>query len=189
MHKTLLACLILSATSAAYAAPVKYDIDTTHASASYEINHLGLSLQSGTFSQIKGSLLVDEVARTGKVDVTIPTATLNSYLAKRDEHLKSADFFNVAKYPTMHFVSDKVEFKDGKPTEIAGKLTLLGVTQPVTLKVRYAAKLANPMSGVETWGVNATGQLKRSEFGMKTYLPGIADDVKLDIALEAAKAK
>lgn len=189
MKKNLLASLILFAVGTAYAAPVKYEIDATHTMASYEVNHLGLSLQSGTFSQIKGNLLVDEAAKTAKVDVTIPTSTLNSHLAKRDEHLKSADFFDVAKYPTMRFVSDKVVFKDGKPSTIDGKLTLLGVTKPVTLKVRFAAKQANPMSGVETWGVNATGQLKRSEFGMKTYLPGIADEVKLDIALEAPKAQ
>lgn len=187
--KPTLAAFFMSAACGAIAAPVTYTIDPTHTTASYSVNHLGLSLQQGTFSEVSGRLIVDEAAGTGKVEVVVPTATLNSHFAKRDEHLKGADFFDVARYPEMRYTADKVVFRQGKPERVEGQLTLKGVTRPLTLTVTRAARLANPMSGVETWGVNAEGRLKRSEFGMSKYLPGVGDEVTLAIALEAPKAQ
>ncbi|TIC83206.1 YceI family protein [Crenobacter intestini] len=189
MLKPTLAAFFMSAAFGAIAAPVTYTIDPTHTTASYSVNHLGLSLQQGTFSEVSGRLIVDEAAGTGKVEVVVPTATLNSHFAKRDEHLKGADFFDVARYPEMRYIADKVVFRQGKPERVEGQLMLKGVTRPLTLAVTRAARLANPMSGVETWGVNAEGRLKRSEFGMSKYLPGVGDEVTLAIALEAPKAQ
>ncbi|NDV12597.1 YceI family protein [Crenobacter caeni] len=187
--KPTLAAILMSAAFGAIAAPVTYTIDPTHTTATYSVNHLGLSLQQGTFSEVSGRLVVDEAAGTGKVEVVVPTASLNSHFAKRDEHLKGPDFFDVARYPEMRFAADKVVFRQGKPERVEGQLTLRGVTRPLTLTVTRAARLANPMSGVETWGVNAEGRLKRSEFGMDKYLPGVGDEVTLAIALEAPKAQ
>lgn len=187
--KSTLAAILMSAAFGAIAAPVTYTIDPTHTTATYSVNHLGLSLQQGTFSEVSGRLVVDEAAGTGKVEVVVPTASLNSHFAKRDEHLKGPDFFDVARYPEMRFAADKVVFRQGKPERVEGQLTLRGVTRPLTLTVTRAARLANPMSGVETWGVNAEGRLKRSEFGMDKYLPGVGDEVTLAIALEAPKAQ
>lgn len=187
--KPTLAAILMSAAFGAIAAPVTYTIDPTHTTATYSVNHLGLSLQQGTFSEVSGRLVVDEAAGTGKVEVVVPTVSLNSHFAKRDEHLKGPDFFDAARYPEMRFTADKVVFRQGKPERVEGQLTLRGVTRPLTLTVTRAARLANPMSGVETWGVNAEGRLKRSEFGMDKYLPGVGDEVTLAIALEAPKAQ
>ncbi|MFC3626399.1 YceI family protein [Vogesella amnigena] len=188
IRTTLFAALFASA-GLAVAAPVDYNIDPTHTYAAYEVNHLGLSLQHGTFTKISGKVVVDEAAKKGSVDVTIDANSLQTFLGDRDTHLKSADFFNVAKFPTLNYKSSAVIFKGGKPAEIQGNLTLLGVTKPVTLTLSRVSKGKNPMSGVETWGANAVATIKRSEFGMKTFVPAISDEVKLSIALEATQAQ
>ena len=189
MIRTTLFAALFATAGAAFAAPVSYNIDPTHTFASYEVNHLGRSVQAGTFTKISGKLTVDEAAKTGAVDVTIDAASLQTFLGDRDKHLKSADFFNVEKFPTLTYKSTAVEFKNGKPAAVKGNLTLLGVTKPVTLKLVNVTKAKHPMTGAENWGANAVATIKRSEFGMKTFLPAISDEVKLNIALEAAKAE
>jgi len=168
MIRTTLFAALFATAGAAFAAPVSYNIDPTHTYASYEVNHLGLSVQAGTFTKISGKLTVDEAAKTGAVDVTIDAASLQTFLGDR---------------------STAVEFKNGKPAAVKGNLTLLGVTKPVTLKLVNVTKAKHPMTGAENWGANAVATIKRSEFGMKTFLPAISDEVKLNIALEAAKAE
>ncbi|CUA82567.1 MULTISPECIES: YceI family protein [Gulbenkiania] len=185
MTHTLLASALFAFAGAAIAAPVSYTIDPAHTYAGYSVNHLGLSKQSGLFTKVGGTVVVDESAKSGKVDVTIDAASLQTFLADRDAHLKGPEFFNVEKFPTLTFQSDKVVFHGSKPAEVQGKLTLLGVTRPVTLKLVNVNKAKNPMSGKETWGANATTRIKRSEFGMKAFLPAISDEVDLGIALEA----
>lgn len=187
MIRTALASSLLLASVFAHAAPVGYNVDPTHTYAAYEVGHLGLSLQSGVFTKIDGKLSVDEAAKSGNVDITIDAASLQTFLADRDKHLKSADFFNVEKFPTLRYQSDKVVFAGGKPAKVEGKLTLLGVTKPVTLTLDKVSKGKNPMTGIETWGANATATIKRSEFGMKTFLPAISDDVTIKIAIEATR--
>ena len=190
MTRTLIASALLATLAAtAHAAPATYAIDPTHTFASYEVNHLGLSTQSGTFTKVAGKLTVDEAAKSGSVDVTIDAASLETFLGDRDKHLKSPDFFNVEKFPTLTYKSTAVEFKNGKPAEVKGNLTLLGVTKPVTLKLVNVTKAKHPMTGAESWGANAVATIKRSEFGMKTFIPAISDEVKLNIVLEASKAE
>lgn len=189
MIRTTLFAALFATSASVFAAPVSYTIDPQHTYAAYEVNHLGLSSQSGLFTKISGALSVDEAAKSGKVDITIDAASLQTFLAERDKHLKSADFFNVEKFPTLTYKSDKVVFKNGKPASVEGKLTLLGVTKPVTLTLLNVSKAKHPMTGKENWGANAVASIKRSEFGMKTFLPAISDEVKLNIALEAAKAE
>lgn len=189
MIRTALFTALLAAAGVAYAAPINYDVDPTHTFAAYEVNHLGLSLQHGTFTKVSGKLAVDEAAKKGSVDVTIDADSLQTFLGDRDKHLKSPDFFNVAKFPTLSYKSSAVIFKGDKPAEVQGNLTLLGVTKPVNLTLTRVSKGKNPMSGVETWGVNAVANIKRSEFGMKTFLPAIGDDVQLNITLEATQAQ
>ncbi|AXK39351.1 YceI family protein [Crenobacter cavernae] len=188
MKRTVLAAVFASASAFALAAPATYAIDPTHTYAGYELNHLGLSVQNGMFTKVNGTVSLDEAAKKGAVDVTIDAASLNTYFAKRDEHLKGADFFNVAKYPTLTFKSTELKYDGDKLAEVKGKLTLLGVTKPVTLTVTRFAKKEHPMLKKEAYGVNATTSIKRSDFGMAYGLPGIADEVKLNIALEAIKA-
>jgi len=188
MIRTALFAALFASAGVAVAAPASYDVDPTHTFAGYEVNHLGLSLQHGTFTKISGKLSVDEAAKSGNVDITIDAASLQTFFADRDKHLKSADFFNVEQFPTLTYKSDKVVFKGNKPAAVEGKLTLLGVTKPVTLKLVNVTKAKHPMTGTESWGANAVATIKRSEFGMKTFIPAVSDEVKLNIVLEASKA-
>jgi polyisoprenoid-binding protein YceI len=188
MKRTVLSALFAVASGLAFAAPQTYNVDPTHTYAGYEIGHVGLSLQHGLFTQVGGTLTVDDAAHSGTVDVTIDAASLSTDYAARDKHLKSDAFFNVAKYPTLTFKASQLKYDGDKLTDVAGTLTLLGVSKPLTLHVTHFAHAKNPMSGKDSYGVNAEGWIKRSDFGMTTYLPAIADDVKLQITLEAIAA-
>lgn len=188
LKQTVLAALFAVASTAAVAAPQSYAIDPTHTYAAYEVNHLGLSLQNGVFTKVDGTVVVDAEARKGAIDVTIDANSLNTYLPKRDQHLKSKDFFNVEQFPTLTFKSKSLQFNGDQLAAVNGELTLLGVTKPVTLKVVRFARAKHPMTGKDSYGVNAETVIKRSDFGMTKYLPNIGDEVKLNIALEAAQA-
>lgn len=188
LKRTALAAILASAATVALAAPATYTIDPTHTYAGYEVNHLGLSVQNGVFTKVSGTVNLDEAAKKGSVDVSIDAASISTYFGKRDEHLKGADFFNVAKYPTLTFKSTELKYDGNRLAAVKGNLTLLGVTRPVTLTVTQVAKKEHPMLKKEAYGVNAVGTIKRSEFGMGYGLPGIADEVKLNIALEAVKS-
>lgn len=189
MIRTTLFATLFASAGLAFAAPTSYSIDPSHTYAAYEVGHLGLSSQSGVFTKISGNLSVDEAAKSGNVDITIDAASLQTFFADRDKHLKSADFFNVEQFPTLTYKSDKVVFKGNKPAAVEGKLTLLGVTKPVTLQLVNVNKAKHPMTGKESWGANAVATIKRSEFGMKTFIPAVSDEVKLSIVLEASKAE
>ncbi|BAK75305.1 YceI family protein [Pseudogulbenkiania sp. NH8B] len=189
MKQTLIAAALAGLSTAALAAPVTYNVDPTHTFAQYEVNHLGFSVQSGTFTKTSGKVELDSAAKKGAVDITIDADSLQTFLPDRDKHLKSKDFFNVAQYPTITFKSKNLEFAGDKLTALKGDLTILGVTKPVTLKVTQFGGKPNPMTGKQTYGANAETVIKRSDFGMKTFLPAIADDVVLKVAIEAVKAE
>ena len=148
----------------------------------------------GRFDKTSGKATIDKAAKTASIDLTIETASVTTgdndkgtRARSRDEHLRSADFFNAAEFPRITFKSTNVAFTGDNPSKIEGNLTLLGVTKPVTLTVvRFKC---NPASGTakERCGGNATGTIKRSDFGMKFGLPNIQDDIALDIMFEALK--
>ncbi|WP_252346220.1 YceI family protein [Paludibacterium sp. B53371] len=184
MKPLLLASLLAAASSLPLAAPVSYTVDSSHTYAAYEINHMGFSNQSGTFTKVAGKVVLDAAAHSGAVDVTIDTNSLQTFWPARDKHLKSEAFFNVAKFPTMSYKADKLVFVGDKLSRVDGNLTLLGVTKPVSLTVTnfHGGK---DMAGKDAYGANAVAQIKRSDFGMMTYLPAIADDVTLHLTIEA----
>lgn len=187
IKQALVATLFSAFGAAAFAAPATFAVDPSHTYAQYTVNHMGFSEQIGLFSKVDGKVVVDAAAHKGSVDITINADSLQTFWPARDKHLKSADFFNVEKFPTLTFKSDKLVFNGEALSEVQGNLTLLGVTRPVTLKVTHFKNGKNPMSGIETYGANAEAVIKRSEFGMKTYVPAIADDVKLSIVIEAQR--
>jgi len=189
MKKTLFAVAFSTFAAAAWAAPVTYNVDPTHTVAQYEVRHLGFSVQSGSFTKASGHVVLDQQAKQGDVDITIDTNSLQTFLAARDTHLKSKDFFNVEKYPTITFKSSDLKFVGDKLVSLNGNLTILGVTKPVTLTVTNFGGGKNPMSGQETYGANAETTIKRSDFGMMTFLPAIADNVTLKVTIEAVKAQ
>ncbi len=189
MTKTLLAAaLIATAFGTAQAAPATYSVDPTHTFASFEITHFGTSTIRGRFDKKEGSVTFDRAAKTGKVEITIDMASINSGVAPFDGHLKSKDLFNVAEFPTAKFVGDKFSFTGDKVTAVSGTLTLMGKTQPVTLKATNFNCYDNPMVKREVCGGDFETVLQRSAFGITYALPMAApDNVRLLVQVEAVK--
>lgn len=188
MKKTHVFLALFAATMAAPAfAAETYTIDPNHTLPVYEINHFGWSTQRGRFNKVSGKITLDRSAKTGSMQVTIDVASVDSGVAKLDEHLRSEDFFDVAKHPTMSFKADKIVFEGDKPKAVPGQFTLLGVTKPLTLTLSSFHCAPNPFAKKDACGADAVATIKRSDFGMTTYVPGLGDEVKLLINVEAFK--
>jgi polyisoprenoid-binding protein YceI len=166
----------------------KYTLDNSHSYVDWKISHFGFSSPSGKW-MADGTLELDQAKpQDSKVDVTINVANVITGIPKLDEHLKGEDFFDVAKYPTATFVSKKIVMTGKETAKVEGMLTLRGVTKPVTLDVKLNKAAVSPITNKMTAGFTATANIKRSEFGMTTYLPGLGDEVKLNIEVEANKS-
>jgi len=186
-HRSLFLVALGSISGAALAAPVTYTVDTDHTRPSFEADHFGgMSVWRGMFDKVTGTIVLDREAKSGTVDVTIDTASIDLGHAKLEEHLKSPDFFDVAKFPTATYKGKLANFKDGAPTEVQGELTLHGVTKPVTLKLNSFKCMAHPMKKKEFCGADASGTINREDFGIgwgKNF--GFKMDTKLAIQIEA----
>ena len=176
---------------AALANPENYTIDPTHSYAYFEVEHLGVSNQRGRFDRTGGKFTLDRAAKSGSIELNIETASVStgdSVKGSRprtlDDHLKTADFFNVAEFPRMSFKSTGVKFAGDNPAEVAGTLTLLGITKPVTLKVERWVCKDNPMNKKPMCGGNASATLKRTDWGMKYGVPAVGDDIRLWFSVE-----
>ena len=188
MKKVLIAA-VLAAPLTVAAQVENYVVDPYHTVPYFDIDHLGFATMRGRFDRATGKFSIDRAAKTGSVELEIPTATVNSgdtdkgqRPRTRDEHLKNADFFNVQEFPTITFKSTKVVFKGDDPVSIEGNMTMLGVTKPVTLNLeRWKCGSDMRTQGKRyQCGGNATGSFKRSDFGMKFGLPAaVGDEVKL----------
>ncbi len=180
--------LALLATSVAHAAD--HAIDPTHSSVEFKIRHLVGKVKGG-FKDFDGEISFDEKALDkSKAKFTIKTASINTENEKRDAHLKSADFFDAEKFPTITFES-KSFAKAGKGKfKVVGDLTMHGVTKPVTMEVEYAGTEKDPWGNTRA-GFTATTDVKRKDFGIvwnKTLDSGsvmLGDDVAISIQLEA----
>jgi polyisoprenoid-binding protein YceI len=183
----LLAASLLAITGAAQAESLTYSIEPTHTFVTFEARHFGTSTNRGRFDKKEGVITLDKAAKSGKVEVTIDTTSINTGVAPFDGHLKSKDFFNTSEFPTAKFVGDKFTFDGDKVKSVAGKLTLAGQTQPVTLVASNFNCYMSPMLKREVCGGDFETTIKRSEYGVKYGLPGIPDDVRLLIQVEAVK--
>lgn len=194
MKKTLFAAALFAATavgavSPAFAAPVNYKIDPAHTAVAFIVNHVGFSNVIGRFNTVGGDVSFDKDAvEKSAVTVTIDTTSVDTNHAKRDEHLRSPDFFNAKEFPKMTFKSTKIEKTGDKTGKLHGDLTLLGVTKPVVLDVTFNKDGVSPASKLETAGFSARGTVKRTDFGMKYGAPAIGDDIQLLIEIEAVKS-
>jgi len=166
-----------------------YTIDARHTFPQYEVTHFGTSKQRGRFDKTEGKLTFDAQAHKGSVEVTIQTASVSSGLDKLDEHLKGADFFNVAQFPKMTFKSDNFVFEGDTPKKVNGELTLLGVTRPVSFDVDFFHCGVNPMLLRTVCGADLRATIKRSDFGMKALVGPVSDDVLLRVNVEAINDK
>jgi polyisoprenoid-binding protein YceI len=181
---------LLSAGYAASAAETTYTVDTVHTIPMFEIGHLGLSKYVGRFDKVSGTVTLDPVQKTGSIDIAIESASISTDLPKLDEHLKSPDYLDVAQFPTIAFKSSKLRFKGGKVVEIAGNLTLHGVTKPVTFKVAAFNCTTHYFRKVPACGADASATIKRTDFGIVgPYAPPIVgDEVTLRIQIEGYKS-
>jgi polyisoprenoid-binding protein YceI len=185
MRKLILALSIALPLSAF--ATESYTIDPPHTFPHFSINHLGFSTMQGRFDDTSGKITLDRVAKSGSVEIAIKTASISTGFAKRDEHLKSPDFFNAAEFPAITYKSTAVHFKGDAPASVDGNLTISGVMKPVTLTIDAFNCGTNPMSKKDECGAAASAQIKRSDFGVKYGLPAVGDDVKLVFEIEAIK--
>jgi len=184
---TVLSALSFSAT----AAPVAYTLDPAHTQAQFSWNHLQYSNPEAGFDDIRGTLQWDaEHVEKSAVEVTIRIDSVHSHVAALDEKLKSAEFFDSAKYPTATFVSRSVARSGkGDRMRIVGDLTLHGVTKPLTLDAKLNHVGVYPMLEVPAAGFDATATLKRSDFGIAEGIPMVGDAITLRISTEALEAK
>lgn len=190
MRKSILtlASVTMLLAGAAHAETATYAMDPTHTFATFEIGHFGASTNRGRFDKKEGSVQLDRAARTGKVEVTIDATSVNTGTAAFDKHLQSPDLFDAAKYPTIKFVSDKFSFNGDKVSEVTGKLTLLGKTQPVTLKASQFNCYTSPMLKREVCGGDFETTIDRTAFGMNYGVDwGFQKNVRLVIQVEAVK--
>ncbi|MCE5180612.1 MAG: YceI family protein [Betaproteobacteria bacterium] len=189
MNKTLIALLALACATVGMPAVAadSYTIDPTHTFPSFEVSHLGFSIQRGRFNRSAGKITLDTVAKSGSIDVSIDAASIDTGLANLEKHLQGEDFFDTAKYPAITFTSKSLKFDGDRLASAEGDFTMHGVTKPVTLAIDHFRCAPHPMTKKQTCGANATTSIKRSEFGIVKYVPNVGDEVKITIQVEATK--
>ena len=173
----------------AAAAPVAYTIDATHTDVIAQWNHLGFSNPTAHFGNVEGTIVydADDVAASS-VEVTIPLSGLNSHVARFDEHLRNADFFDAAQFPVATFRSTAVEAAGEGRLKVTGELTIKGQTRPVVLDAVLNKAGPHPRSNRPTIGFDATATVLRSEFGLGRGAPAVSDEVQIRITTEAQAA-
>jgi polyisoprenoid-binding protein YceI len=184
--------LALAAPALALAAPTTWDIDPSHTQSTFAVRHLVISTVRGEFKKTTGTVKIDDQnPAASAVDVTIDATTIHTREDKRDEHLRSPDFFDVAKYPTITFRSTKVEKAGGDRYKVTGDLTMHGTTKPVVLDATLTPEIKDPMGNARR-GVLATTKLNRQDYGLrwsKTVEAGpvVGDEVQIEINAELVK--
>ena len=190
MKIALSAAVLTLVAGSALAAPVTYDVDPGHTYPSFEADHMGgLSVWRGKLDKTSGTIVLDKEKSTGTVDITIDTSSIDFGHEKLNEHAKSPDLFDVAKYPTATYKGTLVKFVNGAPTQVDGQFTLHGVTKPLTLTINSFMCKQNPQDNKEHCGADASGTFNRADYGIAfgdKY--GFKMEVKLAIQVEGARA-
>jgi polyisoprenoid-binding protein YceI len=190
MKYALPVAMLALVAGSAIAAPATYNVDPNHTYPSFEADHFGgLSNWRGKFDKSSGTIWLDKEKGTGKVDISVDVSSIDFGMPKLNEHAKSAEIFDAAKYPTATYKGTLTKFKDGAPTEVEGQFTLHGVTKPLTLKIDQFKCMMHPMNKKEVCGADATATFNRADFGVNygdKY--GFNQEVKLQIQVEAGRA-
>ena len=189
MNRFVLASIAALAAASAVAAPVTYILDPHHTYPSFEADHKGgLSVWRGKFTDTTGKVVYDKEAKTGSIEVTVNMNSIDFGMAKMDEHAKSPDIFDAAKYPTATYTGKFSKWSGDVPSEAQGTLTLHGVTKPVTLTINSFKCIEHPMLKKQVCGADATGSFNRADFGVnygQAY--GFNQNVVLRIQVEGVK--
>jgi polyisoprenoid-binding protein YceI len=185
----VLFCSLL--TSRAFAADT-YNIDTNHSSVGFSVSHLVINNVHGKFNEFSGTVVVDNNA-IKEAKGTIEVKSIDTGIAKRDVHLRTPDFFDAEKYPTITFVGKRVE-KQGEQYLVTGEFTMHGVTKEIALPIKLSGPITDPWGGIRV-GIHAKTKLSRKEFGVsynstsKTGSAVVGDEIEIEINAEAVKAK
>lgn len=182
-----LALLLGLAGSGAAAAGERFVIDGSHTFPMFEVSHLGFSLHRGRFNQTRGTLELDLAAGRGTLDIEIDAASLDTGDEVLERELRSANFFDVERYPTLRYQADRLVFSGGQLSAVHGQLTLHGVTRQLSLDVDHFRCGNNPASKKFVCGANARATLRRSEFGIARFVPFVGDEVRITIQVEATR--
>jgi polyisoprenoid-binding protein YceI len=190
MKNALPVAILALMTGSALAVPVTYNVDPNHTYPSFEADHFGgLSVWRGKFDKSSGTIALDKDKGTGTVEITVDASSIDFGMPKLNEHVKSAEMFDVEKFPTVTYKGTLVKFKDGAPTEVQGQLTLHGVTKPVNLTINQFKCMINPMSKKEVCGADASATFNRADFGINWGEKfGFKQEVKLLIQVEGVHA-
>jgi polyisoprenoid-binding protein YceI len=178
-----IACASLPAIGAADT----FTIDPDHTFPSLEMSHMGLSIWRGKFNKTSGTVTFDPQARTGSVDVDVDTASIDFGLESMHEVAVTANWLDVAKFPTMHYTGT-LRFDGERPVAIDGRLTLRGVTQPLVLTIEMFDCIDHPYYKKRACGADASGELNRADYGMTLYSDGEAGKIRMRIQVEGIKA-
>ncbi len=173
----------------AYAAADRYEIDKSHTRILFYVNHLGFSDMIGEFTDYDGYFIFDpQKPEDSKIEVTLHPTGIRTSSKALDDKLQGDDFFKTDKFPDIKFSSEKILIT-GKDSGMAGgSLSMLGVTKPFTMSIKLNKADYNQYSKDFVAGFNATARLKRSEFGMLSYIPAVGDEVRVEIQLEGINA-
>ncbi|WP_395370995.1 YceI family protein [Komagataeibacter diospyri] len=179
----LLVAPVMAATPAHDVQAGRYRIEPGHTQITFSLLHLGFTPYSGMFSGISGTLRLDPAhLSASRLDVSVPVSSLYTPSDRLTGELQGADWFDAGRYPNATFTSTSVVPAGAENATITGNLTLHGVTRPVMLHAHYVGAGVNPMDKAYTVGFAATATIRRSDFGIRTYVPMVGDDVTLTIA-------
>jgi polyisoprenoid-binding protein YceI len=189
LRTSFIASAMAAASFSAAAAGVTYKLDPQHTDVIASWSHFGYSHPSANFGQASGMLVYDAAApEKSSVEVSLPLSGLDTFVPALDEHLKTADFFDAAKFPAATFKSTKVQAVGKGKFKVTGTLTIKGIGKPVTLDVTLNNAGVHPMTKQESIGFDATTTIKRTDFGMGMYVPAVSDEISLRITTEGAVA-
>ena len=186
----LAAALVSLLTAAASAQTQTWNIDTPHSAAQFSVRHLGISTVRGAFTKVSGTVQYD-AANPGKtvIDATIDASSIDTRVEMRDNDLKGANYFDVAKFPSITFKSKKVEVPSAGKLKVTGDLTMHGVTKEVVLDVDGPSAAVKDPWGNNRVGVSASTKLNRQDFGVSGGSPMVGDDIPITIDMELTQAK
>jgi polyisoprenoid-binding protein YceI len=195
MRSTVLSLAVAALAASPALAAETYSIDKNHSEASFQIRHLGISNVRGRFEDFDGTVNIDKAKPdASSVEFTIQAASINTNAPDRDKHLRSADFFDVEKFPTITFKSSKIVPKGASAYDVTGTLTMHGVSKEITIPVTHLGFVKDPW-GNDRSGFELNTTLNRKDYGLtwnKALETGgflVGEDVKISVNLETAKKK